>query len=163
MTATITIECRAQLEALGLWPLVSVALARSRSSRDRAHRRLQSCREDMNASRQLELQFDAPAQPKAKPPAPSSPAAPALKATPRPIPRPMDVEDIPIGSTVRTPTGALAEVVAYRGGRRIGGGQKDDHERLVCRYLSAKNRRFGTLVIKPELVQVVPKEVTHGA
>lgn len=108
----------------------------------------------MNATRQLELQFDAPAQPAKAEPA-------ILKITARPIPRPMDVEAIPIGSTVRTPTGALAEVLAYRGGRRIGGGQKDDHERLFCRYITAKNRRFGTLLIKPELVEVVPKEETH--
>jgi hypothetical protein len=143
MTVAISTECRAQLEALGLWPLVSVALARSRSSRDRAQRCLQ---EATARARQLDL-FDEPL-PQAR--------------TAR-IPRPIDVESVPIGSTVRTPTGALAEVVAYRGGRRIGGGQKDDHERLVCRYLTAKNRRFGTLVIKPELVQVVPKEVSHGA
>lgn len=78
-------------------------------------------------------------------------------------PRPRDAEEIPIGSTVRTPTGALAEVVAYRGGRRLGGGQKDNHERLVCRYLCAKNRRFGTLLILAELVVVVPKEETDGA
>jgi hypothetical protein len=77
-------------------------------------------------------------------------------------PRPKDAEDIPIGSIVRTPTGALARVEGYRGGRRIGGGQKDDHERLVCRYLTARNRRFGTLVILPELVDVVPKEESNG-
>ncbi|MGV3727742.1 hypothetical protein [Hydrogenophaga sp.] len=111
----------------------------------------------MARDRQLDL-FDTPA-PEDKP-AEAKPRTEPI--TSRPAPKPIDVESIPIGSTVRTPTGALAEVLAYRGGRRIGGGQKDDHERLVCRYLSAKNRRFGTLVIKPELVQVVPKEETHG-
>lgn len=159
MTVAISTEVRAQLEAVGLWPLVSVALARSRSARDRAHRCLQGCKEQMARSRQLDL-FDEP-QPKAHPAERQVPMP--LQLTVRTAPRPIDVDSIPIGSTVRTPTGALAEVVAYRGGRRIGGGQKDDHERLVCRYLTAKNRRFGTLVIKPELVQVVPKEVSHGA
>jgi hypothetical protein len=85
----------------------------------------------------------------------------ALRNGPRP--RPMDAEDIPIGSIVRTPTGALARVEGYRGGKRSGGGQKDNHERLFCRYLTPRNRRFGTLVILPELVQVVPKEESHGA
>lgn len=157
MSLTISIEVRAQLEAVGLWPLVSGALARSRSSRDRAHRCLQSVKEQMVRSRQLDL-FDDP-----EPKAAQHEIPKPMRLTIRPAPKPIDVDSIPIGSRVRTPTGALAEVVAYRGGRRSGGGQKDDHERLVCKYLTAKNRRFGTLVIKPELVQVVPKEVSHGA
>lgn len=157
MSISISTEVRAQLEAVGLWPLVSGALARSRSSRDRARRCLEACRDQMARARQLDL-FDT-AAPESKPTEAKPRTAPI---TSRPVPKPIDVDSIPIGSTVRTPTGALAEVVAYRGGRRSGGGQKDDHERLVCRYLSAKNRRFGTLVIKPELVEVVPKEVSHG-
>jgi hypothetical protein len=76
--------------------------------------------------------------------------------------RPRDAEDIPIGTTVKTPTGALARVEGYRGGRRMGGGDKDNHERLVCRYINPKNRRWAVVVLRAELVEVVPKEETHG-
>ena len=76
--------------------------------------------------------------------------------------RPRDAEDIPIGTTVKTPTGALARVEAYRGGRRMGGGEKDNHERLVCLYIDPKNRRRAVVVLRAELVEVVPKEEPHG-
>ncbi len=75
--------------------------------------------------------------------------------------RPRDADEIPIGTLVRTPLGALARVVGYRGGRRMGGGDKDNHERLVCRYANPKNRRWGVVVLRAELVQVVPKEEVH--
>lgn len=76
--------------------------------------------------------------------------------------RPRDAEDIPIGTVVRTPLGALARVVAYRGGRRMGGGDKDNHERLVCRYINPKNRRWGVVVLRAELVEIVKEEKHHG-
>jgi hypothetical protein len=76
--------------------------------------------------------------------------------------RPRDVEEIPIGSVVRTPLGELAKVVAHRGGKRMGGGSKDSHERLVCRYLQPKNKRYDLVILLAELVTVVPEETRHG-
>lgn len=64
-------------------------------------------------------------------------------------PRPMDADDVPIGATVRTPTGQLARVTGYRGKRR------GHRVWLVCRYLSPKNRAFDVALILPELVEVV--------
>lgn len=76
--------------------------------------------------------------------------------------RPRDAEEIPIGSIVRTPLGELARVVAHRGGKRMGGGNKDCHERLVCRYLQPKNKRYDLVILLAELVTIVPKEAHHG-
>ncbi len=64
-------------------------------------------------------------------------------------PKPKEAEDIPIGSTVRTPTGALATVEGYRGFRR------DHRIRLVCRYTRPVNRAFDIVLLLPELVEVV--------
>lgn len=64
-------------------------------------------------------------------------------------PKPKEAEDIPIGSTVRTPTGALAKVEGYRGFRR------DHRIRLVCRYTRPVNRAFDIVLLLPELVEVV--------
>lgn len=72
--------------------------------------------------------------------------------------RPRDADDFPIGTVVRTPLGELARVEAYRGGRRMGGGYKDLHERLVCRYLQPKNRAFAVVTLRAELVTVVPAD-----
>ncbi len=78
-----------------------------------------------------------------------------LGATPVPTgvlpftPKPLDAEDIPIGSVVRTPTGGLARVEGYRGYRR------EHRVRLVCRYLDPKNRAFDVVQLLPELVEVI--------
>lgn len=64
-------------------------------------------------------------------------------------PKPRDHEEIPIGTTVRTPLGMLAVVIAYRGFRR------DHRVRLVCRYLQPRNRAFDVALILPELVEVI--------
>jgi len=76
--------------------------------------------------------------------------------------RPRDADEIPIGTKVRTPTGATAVVEGYRGGRRVGGGDKDNHERLVCRYLNPTNRRWGYVLLRAELVEVITEEANHG-
>lgn len=76
--------------------------------------------------------------------------------------RPRDADEIPIGTKVRTPTGALAVVEGYRGGRRVGGGDKENHERLVCRYLNPTNRRWGYVLLRAELVEVITEEANHG-
>lgn len=67
------------------------------------------------------------------------------------IRRPVDAEDIPIGTTIRTPTGALAQVINYRGFRR------DHRIRLVCRYIKPVNKAFDVVLLLPELVTVVEK------
>ena len=64
-------------------------------------------------------------------------------------PRPIDAEEIPVGSVVRTPLGFVATVIGYRGYRR------DHRVRLVCRYCSPKNRAFDVVLIFPELVEVI--------
>lgn len=64
-------------------------------------------------------------------------------------PAPKDEEEIPVGTVVRTPTGALARVEGYRGHRR------DHRVRLVCRYLEPANRAFDVVQLLPELVEVV--------
>ena len=64
-------------------------------------------------------------------------------------PRPRDHEEIPIGSTVRTPMGLLAVVEGYRGFRR------DHRVRLICRYIKPRNRAFAVAILLPELVEVV--------
>jgi len=64
-------------------------------------------------------------------------------------PKPKEAEEIPIGATVRTPTGALAKVEGYRGFRR------DHRIRLVCRYTRPVNRAFDIVLLLPELVEVV--------
>ena len=66
-------------------------------------------------------------------------------------PKPRDHEEIHIGTTVRTPLGMLAVVIAYRGFRR------DHRVRLVCRYLQPRNRAFDVALILPELVEVVSR------
>lgn len=70
-------------------------------------------------------------------------------------PRPRDAEEIPLGTIVATPTGALAKVEGYRGYRR------DHRIRLVCRYLNPNNRAFDVVVLLPELV-TIHKEAEHG-
>lgn len=147
----LTPDCRAQLEAIGLWPLVAEALAHAWASRKAMRKALETAR----ASSQLELQFDAPVRKAKMPEAPVPQPAPIQQARAR------DADEIPIGAVVRTPLGALARVVAYRGGRRMGGGDKDNHERLVCRYINPKNRRWGVVVLRAELVEVVKEEI-HG-
>lgn len=74
-----------------------------------------------------------------------------------------DTEDFPIGSIVRTPLGELAKVVGHRGGRRKGGGVKDCHERLVCRYLNPTNKRQGVVQLLPKLVTLVQEEEAQRA
>jgi hypothetical protein len=74
--------------------------------------------------------------------------------------RDRDVEDFPIGTVVRTPLGMLAKVEGYRGGKRLGGGQKDDHERLFCRYMDAASKKFGTVLLQPSKVEIV--EIPEG-
>lgn len=71
-------------------------------------------------------------------------------------PRPRDVEDIPIGTIVTTPTGSRAKVIGYRGYRR------DHRIRLVCRYLEPVNQRFDVVQLLPELVKVAEEEKCHG-
>lgn len=67
-------------------------------------------------------------------------------------PRPIDAEDIPVGTIVRTPTGALARVEGYRGFRR------DHRIRLVCRYLRPVNKRHDVVQLLPELVTVMEEK-----
>lgn len=67
----------------------------------------------------------------------------------------LEAEDIPLRAIVRTPTGKEARVIGYRGGRRTGGGLKDDRTRLVCEYLEPENRRFNKVLLVPELVTVL--------
>lgn len=67
-------------------------------------------------------------------------------------PAPKDEDEIPIGTMVRTPTGALARVEGYRGYRR------DHRVRLVCRYLKPVNSKFDVVQLLPELVEVVNGE-----
>lgn len=64
-------------------------------------------------------------------------------------PKPRDEEDFPIGTIVRTPTGAKARVEGYRGYKR------DHRIRLVCRYLNPVNKHFDVVQLLPELVEVV--------
>lgn len=70
----------------------------------------------------------------------------------RHAPRPIEPDEIPVGAIVRTPTGQLARVIAYRGFRR------DFRVRLVCRYLRPVNKRYDIVMLVPELVQVVEEE-----
>lgn len=70
-------------------------------------------------------------------------------ATLRPA-RPIDAEEVPIGATVKMPSGAIAVVEGYRGYRR------DHRVRLVCRYVTPKNKAFDVAQILPELVEVMP-------
>lgn len=66
--------------------------------------------------------------------------------------RAREATEIPIGATVRTPTGALARVEGYRGVRR-------GHRLwLYCRYLTPGNKRFDTVLVLPELVAIVEEE-----
>lgn len=71
-----------------------------------------------------------------------------------PAPAPIDAETIPIGSTIRTPTGRLARVVGYRGYKRD---SEDTRIRLVCRYVEPVNKRFDVVQLLPELAVVVMK------
>lgn len=67
----------------------------------------------------------------------------------RHAPRPIEPEDVPIGCIVKTPTGQLARVIAYRGFKR------DFRVRLVCKYVRPVNRRHDVVLLVPELVQIV--------
>lgn len=78
---------------------------------------------------------------------------PAIEATSPDV----EADAIPIGATVRTPTGRLAKVIGHTGKPR-GGGQVDPFPRLICRYLNPKNKRFDTFRLQPSLVEVV----SHG-
>lgn len=64
-------------------------------------------------------------------------------------PKPKDAEDYPVGTKVRTPSGAMAVITGYRGFRR------DHRIRLVCKYLTPVNRAFDVVLLLPELVEVV--------
>jgi hypothetical protein len=66
-----------------------------------------------------------------------------------PPPRPMDAEEVPIGSLIRTPSGKEARVIGYRGFKR------DIRVRLVCRYTQPENKRFDVVLLAPELVMVL--------
>ena len=66
-----------------------------------------------------------------------------------------EYDRIPVGSTVRTPSGQIAVVIAYRGFRR------DYRIRLVCRYVHPQNKAFDVVQLVPELVEVL--EVPDGA
>lgn len=98
--------------------------------------------------RQLELKF---ARPKRHPRAKAARTIGELAARQRclPPPRAMDAEQIPIGSTIRTPLGQLAIVEDYRGYKR------DTRVRLVCRYVDPENKRFDVVQLAPELVVVI--------
>jgi hypothetical protein len=63
--------------------------------------------------------------------------------------RPIDAEDVPLGTTVQMPSGQMAIVEGYRGYRR------DHRVRLVCRYVTPVNRAFDVALILPELVKVI--------
>ena len=75
-------------------------------------------------------------------------------------PRPVDAEDIPVGTLVRTPLGHLAKVLAHRGFRR------GHRVRLVCQYVERvdrNSRRFDVFLILPELVKVIGPEPKTAA
>jgi hypothetical protein len=98
--------------------------------------------------RQLQLKFGRPRRRRPKQEKPQSFGGLALRQRYHP-PRAMDAEQVPIGSTVRTPTGQLAKVEGYRGYKR------DCRVRLVCRYLDPENKRFDVVLLAPELVTVL--------
>lgn len=64
-------------------------------------------------------------------------------------PRPIEPEEIPIGTTVRTPLGHLATVIAHRGKRR------GHRIWIVCRYITPVNRAFDVVQVLPELLEVI--------
>lgn len=100
--------------------------------------------------RQLELKFRASRHHRAKPARAMTVGELAARQRHLPTPpRAMDAEQVPIGSTVRTPLGALAIVEDYRGYKR------DTRVRLVCRYVDPENKRFDVVLLAPELVVVV--------
>lgn len=63
--------------------------------------------------------------------------------------RARDADEISIGSRIRTPLGLDAVVTGYRGH------QRGHRVWLVCRYLRPVNRAFGTVLMLPELVEVI--------
>lgn len=67
-------------------------------------------------------------------------------------PKPKDAEDLPVGTRIKLPSGAMATVIGYRGFRR------DHRIRLVCRYTDPVNRAFDVVLMLPELVVVVPHD-----
>jgi hypothetical protein len=73
----------------------------------------------------------------------------------RHVRKPRDHEDVPIGSKVRTPRGLLAVVEDYIGYGERQGEDRPHRVRLVCRYLNPSNKRFATVQILPELVEIV--------
>jgi hypothetical protein len=77
-------------------------------------------------------------------------------------PRQRDHEEIPIGSTIRTPLGRLAVVVDYKGyskntgrGYKAGRDQRPHRVWLVCQYLDPTNKKFDFCSLLPELAVVV--------
>ena len=66
--------------------------------------------------------------------------------------RDIELAQIPIGSIVRTPLGLEAEVIRY-----FSDGRRGHRDRLVCRYLQPKNRRYAVATLVPELVTVIKK------
>ncbi len=78
-------------------------------------------------------------------------AVPVLRE-PAPASRRRDIDpgQIPIGSIVRTPLGLEAEVIRY-----FSDGRRGHRDRLVCRYLQPKNRRYAVATLVPELVTVI--------
>lgn len=59
---------------------------------------------------------------------------------------------IAIGTLIRTPTGAEATVVGYRGFRR------GHRVWLVCKYVAPANKRFDIVQLLPELVVLVERK-----
>lgn len=69
--------------------------------------------------------------------------------------RPRDHEEIPIGSQVRTPSGRLAMVIAYKGhNRRRGDPKLPTRVWLVCRY-EGDSSPNNTVALLPELAVVL--------
>lgn len=83
---------------------------------------------------------------------PSRAAFALSSATASSCQRDIELGQIPIGSIVRTPLGLEAEVIRY-----FSDGRRGHRDRLVCRYLQPKNRRYAVATLVPELVTVIKK------